>query len=66
MNDTFFIVKPIDLKIKMEIVDAQQFEEKYKIIFYQLPIWMRHFFGYKKIFNFIYDENKALYDKDRI
>ena len=34
MNETFFIVKPIDLKIKMEIVDAQQFEEKYKIIFH--------------------------------
>ena len=66
MNETFFIVKPIDLKIKMEIVDAQQFEEKYKIIFHQLPIWMRHFFGYKKIFNFIYDENKSLYDKDKI
>jgi hypothetical protein len=34
MNETFFIVKPIDLKIKMEIVDAQKFEEKYKTLFY--------------------------------
>jgi hypothetical protein len=34
MNETFFIVNPIDLKIKMEIVDAQQFEEKYTTIFY--------------------------------
>ncbi len=50
----------------MEIVDAQEFEKKYNTIFYQLPIWMRHFFGYKKIFNFIFDENKSLYDKDRI
>lgn len=27
---------------------------------------MRHFFGFKKLFKFIYNENQNLYDKDRI
>ena len=66
MNETYSIIKSIDLKIKLDVVDAYKFKKNYKDIFNQLPSWMRHFFGFKYLFNYIYDEKTNLYNKESI
>ena len=66
MNDIYQIVKPIDLKIKHEAVNADQFVQKYADLFNQLQAWMRHFFGFKYLFQYIYDEESGIYKKQHI
>lgn len=60
------IIKPIDLKIKLEVINAYKFKQYFKELFGELPLWMRHFFGFKNLFQYIYNEKTNLYYRMRI
>ena len=66
MNEAYMIIKPIDLKIKLEVVNASKFKKNFENLFKELPLWMRHFFGFKNLFQYVFNEKTNLYNRQKI
>jgi hypothetical protein len=54
-NSTYSILKLIKVKFKFDIINVDEFKKKNNNLYDILPLWMKTFFGYKSLMNFIYD-----------
>lgn len=52
-SSTYSILKLINLQIKLDSFNADDFKAKNQQIYDILPLWMKTFFGYKSLINFI-------------